>query len=146
MIDMISITTSHMHKVLTYSILSLLILFFIGSLEFMPDLYFSSKPMLDLPAWMEGYWHSIPWLIFALSSADILLKYKKVGNPGLLLRTHWIDFIMLALVPFLFIFKVAKISLKVYKVAKTGKSWSKLSHLIKKILFPKVSKDGKTDS
>ncbi|MEM1959854.1 MAG: hypothetical protein QXE95_00850 [Candidatus Nitrosocaldus sp.] len=111
----------------------------------MPDLYFSSKPMLDLPAWMEGYWHSIPWMIFALSSADILL-YKKVGNPGLLLRTHWIDFIMLALVPFLFIFKVAKISLKVYKVAKTGKSWSKLSHLIKKILFPKVSKDGKTDS
>ncbi len=78
MIDMISITTSHMHKVLTYSILSLLILFFIGSLEFMPDLYFS-------------------WMIFALSSADILLKYKKVGNPGLLLRTHWIDFICLHL-------------------------------------------------
>lgn len=61
---MIGITTSQLYKVLNHSILSLLILFFIGSLEFMPDVY-SSRPMFDLPAWMEGYWNSIPSIILA---------------------------------------------------------------------------------
>ncbi len=143
---MLSITALHIHKVLTYSILFLLILFFIGSLEFMPDVYFSNRPMLDLPAWVEELWNYIPWIILALSSLDILLKYKKVGNLRLLLRIHWIDIIMIALIPFLFIFKVAKISLKVYKIVKTGKSWSKLSHLIKKILLLGRSPKNKSTS
>ncbi|MEM2923150.1 MAG: hypothetical protein QW560_01895 [Candidatus Nitrosocaldus sp.] len=58
------------------------------------------------------------------------MKYKKIDryNLGLFLRTHWLDLIML--IPFLFIFKVAK----------TGKSWLKLSQLVKKILFTRKDK------
>ncbi|MCS7140946.1 MAG: hypothetical protein NZ888_02015 [Candidatus Nitrosocaldus sp.] len=134
------ITLTRLHRIINYSILSLVILFFIGSLELMPELYIASKPIVDLPAWMDQYWYSIPWMIFGLASLDIFLKYRKVGSLRMLMRKNWMDIIMLALIPFLFVFKMAKVSIKAYKVLKASKSWSKLVHLAKKMLY------GKSDS
>lgn len=120
-------------KILLYSILVLFVLYFIGSLELMPETYGLSKPLLDIPIWLEVYWDYIPLAILALSVLDITFKYKQLKSFKLLLRNHFLDILMIVLLPFLLIFKIAKLSYKLYKVIKVTKSWTKFAHLIKKI-------------
>ncbi len=122
-----------MHKILLYSILALLVVYFIGLLELMPETYGLNKPLLDIPIWLEVYWDYIPLAILILSVLDITFKYKQLKSFKLLLKNHFLDILMVTLLPFLLIFKIAKLSYKLYKLMKVTKSWTKLAHLIKKI-------------
>ncbi len=131
-----------MHRILLYSILALLVVYFIGSLELMPETYGLNNPLLDIPIWLEVYWDYIPWAILALSVLDVAFKYKRIKSLRLLLKNNFPDILMAALLPLLLIFKIVKISYKIYKVMKATKSWAKFAHLIKKI---KVYKNNKKD-
>jgi len=122
-----------MHRILLYSILALLIVYFIGSLELMPETYGLNNPLLDIPILLEVYWDYIPWAILALSVLDISFKYKGIKSLRLLLKNNFPDILMTAFLPLLLIFKIVKISYKIYKVMKATKSWAKFAHLIKKI-------------
>jgi len=122
-----------MHRILLYSILALLIVYFLGSLELMPETYGLNNPLLDIPILLEVYWDYIPWAILALSVLDISFKYKGIKSLRLLLKNNFPDILMTAFLPLLLIFKIVKISYKIYKVMKATKSWAKFAHLIKKI-------------
>jgi len=127
------ININTMHRILLYSILALLIVYFIGSLELMPETYGLNNPLLDIPILLEVYWDYIPWAILALSVLDISFKYKGIKSLRLLLKNNFPDILMTAFLPLLLIFKIVKISYKIYKVMKATKSWAKFAHLIKKI-------------
>ena len=118
-----------MHRILLYSILALLIVYFIGSLELMPETYGLNNPLLDIPILLEVYWDYIPWAILALSVLDISFKYKGIKSLRLLLKNNFPDILMTAFLPLLLIFKIVKISYKIYKVMKATKSWAKFAHL-----------------
>gem|GEM_PF-1468905 len=127
------ININTMHRILLYSILALLIVYFLGSLELMPETYGLNNPLLDIPILLEVYWDYIPWAILALSVLDISFKYKGIKSLRLLLKNNFPDILMTAFLPLLLIFKIVKISYKIYKVMKATKSWAKFAHLIKKI-------------
>ncbi|MGI0011035.1 MAG: hypothetical protein ACREAE_06525 [Nitrosopumilaceae archaeon] len=66
-------------------------------------------------------------------AVDIYLKYKAVGNWKVFLKKHWLEVLMLVLIPVFSTFKIIKFALKVIKPLKMTKSGFKVVHLVKKI-------------
>ena len=64
---------------------------------------------------------------------DIYLKYRKVRDVRLFLKKHWLDILMLCMMPLFAGFKVAKLSIKLVKGMKMAKSGFKAAHGARKL-------------
>jgi membrane-bound acyltransferase YfiQ involved in biofilm formation len=107
-------------------------------LSFFTALALSSAEFFGLHASLpyEKFLETIPWVIFVVLAVDIYIKYRRVGEWRVFLRKHWVDLLMIALIPFFMVFKFVKLSLKIYKALKITKTGAKILHAVKKLKAP----------
>ena len=121
-------------KIADMVVLSLLVIFFVGFLAFDYELLGFHDPFITIPHESEQYFEVIPWLIFGVLVFDLYLKYIIVGrNLKLLLKHHWLDISMAALIPILLPLKFIKVTLKIFKTIKATKFGYKVFQKIKKV-------------
>ena len=124
-------------KFLDLIILVLASLFFIGLLAFESHSFGLENPILLIPDQFKEFFEFLLWPILTLLTLDLILKYRKIKNPKKFVKKHWIDILMLALIPIFSIFKFLKIGSSVIKQLKTIKMGTKIFHKTKKISQPK---------
>ena len=117
----------------------LLMVFFAGYINIHADLVGLQKSPIPVSHEVEEFWEWLAWIVFSVLALDIYLKYRKVRNPREFLKKHWLDLVMLALLPLFAGFKIAKISIKAVKGAKMAKSGFKAYQGAKKM--QKASRD-----
>lgn len=119
-------------KALDFLLLGMVVVYFIGFLSFHPQSLFLVDSLFDIPHEYEIYFEVLLWTIFGLLIVDLYFKYREIKNWKLFLKKHWHDIVMLALIPFLTMFKIAKISVSLVKTAKASKSGFKVFQKAKK--------------
>lgn len=119
-------------KTLDFLLLGMVVVYFVGFLSFHPQSLFLAEPLFDIPHEYEIYFEILLWAIFGLLIVDLYFKYREIDNWKLFLKKHWHDIVMLALIPFLAGFKIAKISVNLVKTIKASKSGFKVFQKAKK--------------
>ncbi|WP_268543992.1 hypothetical protein [Candidatus Nitrosotenuis cloacae] len=125
-------TKSIFSKVFDFCILLMAIVYFLGFVSFYPESLFLKEAPYRIPHDFEIHFEVLLWVFFTLLVFDLYLKYRKLNNLKLFFKKHWHDVAMLALIPFLSVFKIAKISLKLIKTLKASKSGFKVFYKGKK--------------
>ena len=120
-------------KILDLIILTLTSLFFIGLLAFEYHSFGLKNPILPIHDEFKEFFEFLIWPILTLLALDLILKYRKTKNLKKFVKKHWIDILMLVLIPIFSIFKFLKIGLSVIKQLKTVKMGAKIFHKTKKI-------------
>ena len=136
--DSTSSSTSHIitlcSKIADMVVLGLLVIFFAGFLAFDYQLLGFHDPLITIPHESEQYFEVIPWIIFGVLVFDLYLKYIIVGRDWkLLIKHHWLDISMAALIPILLPLKFIKVTLKIFKTVKATKFGYKVFQKIKKV-------------
>ena len=121
--DSASSSTSHIitlcSKIADIVVLGLLVIFFVGFLAFDYELLGFHDPFIAIPHEIEQYFEVIPWIIFGVLLFDLYLKYIIVGRDWkLLIKHHWLDISMAALIPILLPLKFIKVTLKILRQLK----------------------------
>ena len=136
--DSASSSTSHIttlcSKIADIIVLGLLVIFFVGFMAFDYELLGFHDPLIAIPHESERYFEVIPWIIFGVLVFDLYLKYMIVGRDWrLLIKHHWLDISMGALIPILLPLKFVKVTLKIFKTVKATKFGYKVFQKIKKV-------------
>jgi hypothetical protein len=121
-----------MYKIFDLSIVAMLVIFFAGYVIIHSNLV-GIERLFSVSKEIEEFWEAFSWMIFAPLVVDIRLKYRKINDPKLFLKKHWLDIVMLLLIPVFAGFKVAKLSINLVKSLKMTKSGFKVIHSAKKI-------------
>jgi hypothetical protein len=117
-------------KILDLALFGLLAAFFVGVLAFDIAYFGFHEAIIPIPREAEPYFEALPWTILGLLLADIYIKYRKLDSDWrALLRQHWLDIVMVALIP---VFMPLKF-IKLVKALKTVKSGLKIIQKAKKL-------------
>lgn len=108
--------------VLDVVLLIMAVTYFVGFISFYPESIFLKQAPYHIPNNYEIYFEILLWAFFGLLVLDLYLKYKKLNDWRLFIKKYWHEIAMIALIPFLAAFKIAKISLKLVKTLKASKS------------------------
>jgi hypothetical protein len=122
----------HLGTVLDIVLLVMAFTYFIGFVAFHPESLFLDKAPYYIPHEFEIHFEILLWSFFGLLIFDLYLKYKKLNDWRLFLKKHWHELAMIAAIPFLAVFKIAKISVKLVKTLKASKSGFKTFYKAKK--------------
>ncbi len=112
---------------------ALVMFFFAGYINIHSDIIGLDRDPVPVTEEVEEFWEYFAWAVFAVLAFDIYLKYRKVRDPKLFLKKHWLDIVMLCMMPLFAGFKVAKMSIKLVKGLKMAKSGFKAAHGAKKL-------------
>lgn len=96
--------------------------FFAGYLNIHAGLIGLQESPIPVEKEIEEFWEWLTWAVFGILGLDLYLKYNKIRNPKEFVKKHWLDILMLALLPLFAGFKIAKIAVKAIKGAKLTKS------------------------
>lgn len=119
-------------KSLDFILLAMAVVYFVGFVSFHQEFLLLKDAPYHIPHEYEIYFEILLWVFFGLLVLDLYLKYKKLNDWKLLLKKHWHEIIMVALIPFLSVFKLAKVSVKLVKTLKASKSGFKVFYKAKK--------------
>lgn len=119
-------------KALDFLLLGMVTVYFVGFVSFHPQSVFLAESLLDISHEYEVYFEILLWAIFGLLALDLYFKYRKLADWKVFLKKHWHDIVMLALIPFLAGFKIAKISVNLVKTLKASKAGFKIFYKAKK--------------
>ncbi len=121
-----------LEKLLDFVLLAMAAVYFVGFVSFHPESLLLKEAPYHIPHEYEIYFEVLLWIFFGLLVLDLYLKYKKLNDWKLFLRKHWHEIAMVVLIPFLSMFKIAKISVKLVKTLKASKSGFKIFYKAKK--------------
>lgn len=122
-----------LRKAFDWFVSVLVMVFFAGYLNIHADLIGLESSPIPVTKEVEEFWDLLTWIVFVFLAADVYLKYRAVGNARIFLRKHWLDLIMLAMLPLFAGFKIAKVAVKLVKSAKLSKSGFKALKAAKKM-------------
>ncbi len=117
---------------LDFVLLALAITYFVGFLSFHPESLLLKDAPYHIPHEYEIHFEILLWIFFGLLILDLYLKYKKLNNWKLFIKKHWLDILLVVLIPFLTAFKIAKISTNLVKSMKASKGGFKVFYKAKK--------------
>lgn len=117
---------------LDISLLVMALVYFIGFISFHPEAILLKEAPYHIPHEYEIYFEALLWLFFGMLVFDLYLKYRKLNDWKQFLKKHWHEIAMMALIPFLTVFKIAKISVNLVKTLKASKSGFKVFYKAKK--------------
>lgn len=120
-------------KILDLIIIGISFLFLIGLLAFEYHSIGLQEPILQIPEEFKEFFEFLIWPLVALLIVDLVIKYKKTNNTKKFVKKHWIDIVMLALIPIFFMFKFLKVGISLVKKLKTAKMGAKIFHKTKNI-------------
>jgi hypothetical protein len=116
------------------SVLFLLVIFFLGFLAFDYEIFGLHEQIIAIPHEMEVYFEVAPWIIFLVLVFDLFLKYLLVDkNVKNFFQHYWLDVVMTAVIPILLPLKFMKMTVKSFKIIKTGKFGYKANQKIGKL-------------
>ena len=121
-----------LEKSLDFVLLALAITYFVGFLSFHPESLLLKDAPYHIPHEYEIHFEILLWIFFGLLVLDLYLKYKKINNWKLFIKKHWLDILLVVLIPFLTAFKIAKISTNMVKSMKASKGGFKVFYKAKK--------------
>ena len=119
-------------KSLDFVLLAMAVVYFVGFVSFHPESLLLKEAPYHIPHEYKIYFEILLWVFFGLLVLDLYLKYKKLNDWKLFLRKHWHEIALVALIPFLSVFKIAKVSVKLVKTLKVSKSGFKVFYKAKK--------------
>ena len=120
-------------KLLDFSILVIVAIFFVGVLAFDYSIFGLSEPLIFIPFEWKFFFDVLIWPLVSLLFIDLTLKYKKTKSPKKFIKKYWVDIMMLILIPVFSAFKSLKIGIKIVKQLKTAKMGAKMAHKSKKM-------------
>ena len=91
-----------------------------------------SEPMFAITNQVVVIFDIIFWIIVCLLILELAIAYLKIRNAKDFVKKYWLEIIMLVVMPVFVGFKVLKVSLKIIKQVKIGKTVFKLFQKIKK--------------
>jgi len=91
-----------------------------------------SEPMFAITNQVVVIFDIIFWIIVCLLILELAIAYLKIRNAKDFVKKYWLEIIMLVFMPVFVGFKVLKVSLKIIKQVKMGKTVFKLFQKIKK--------------
>ena len=91
-----------------------------------------SEPMFPITEQVITVVDIIFWLLVGLLTLELIIAYLKIRNTKSFLKKYWLEIIMLVLMPIFVGFKILKVSLKIVKQVKIGKTVFKLFQKMKK--------------
>jgi lysylphosphatidylglycerol synthetase-like protein (DUF2156 family) len=121
------------YKILDFTILAMVMVFFVGILSFDYYVVGLQNPLILISSDWKPFLDFLIYPIVALLATDLALKYRKEKNPKKFVKKYWIDIIMLILIPVFSMFKFFKIGASLAKQLKTIKMGAKAAHKTKKI-------------
>ena len=122
-----------LQKAFDWFVSVLVMVFFAGYLNIHSDLIGLESSPIPVTEQAEEFWELLTWVVFAFLAADVYLKFRAAGSARIFLRKHWLDLIMLAMLPLFAGFKIAKVAVKLVKSAKLSKSGFKAFNAAKKM-------------
>ncbi len=111
----------------------LVMFFFAGYINIHSDVVGLPQDPVPVSADLEEFWEYFTWIVFGVLALDIYLKYRKIRDVRLFLKKHWLDILMLCLLPLFAGFKMAKMSVKMVKGLKMAKSGFKAAQRARKL-------------
>jgi len=91
-----------------------------------------SEPMFAITNQVVVIFDIIFWIIVCLLILELVIAYLKIRIAKDFVKKYWLEIIMLVFMPVFVGFKVLKVSLKIIKQVKIGKTVFKLFQKIKK--------------
>jgi len=91
-----------------------------------------SEPLFTITEQIIIIFDIIFWLIVGLLTLELIIAYLKIRNAKSFVKKYWLEIIMLVLMPVFVGFKILKVSLKIIKQVKIGKTIFKLFQKMKK--------------
>ena len=119
-------------KSLDFVLLGMAVVYFIGFVSFHPESLFLKEAPYHISHEYEIYFEILLWVFFGLLVLDLYLKYRALNDWKMFVKKHWHEIAMVVLIPFLSVFKIAKISVKLVKTLKASKSGFKIFYKAKK--------------
>ncbi|RDJ31731.1 MAG: hypothetical protein DWQ18_03305 [Crenarchaeota archaeon] len=119
-------------NIVSYSAFVLVIVYLVGLINLEYKAIGLEHPFLTITDNYVLILDVIFWAIVGLFSVELFISYLKVRNSKEFLRKYWLEIIMLVLMPIFVGFKLLKITLKIVKQIKIGKTVFKIIHKIKK--------------
>ncbi|MGQ0771571.1 MAG: hypothetical protein ACT4NT_02195 [Nitrososphaerota archaeon] len=119
-------------KSLDFVLLAMAIVYLVGFVSFYPESLLLKEAPYHIPHEYKIYFEILLWVFFGLLVLDIYLKYKKLNDWKLFLRKHWHEIVLIGMIPFLSVFKIVKVSVKLVKTLNVSKSGFKVFYKAKK--------------
>ena len=119
-------------KALSFVTFSLIVVFVFGLINIDHSSLGISEPLFAITDQVIIIFEIIFWLIVGLLAFELVIAYLKIRDTKLFVKKYWLEIIMLVLMPVFVGFKILKVSLKIVKQIKVGKTVFKLLHKIKK--------------
>jgi len=126
------IFSSLFKKVLSFVNFSLIIVFIFGLINIEHSSLGIPEPLFEITDQVVMFFDTIFWIIVCLLALELVIAYLKIRDTKTFVKKYWLEIIMLVLMPVFVGFKILKISLKIIKQIKVGKTVFKLFHKIKK--------------
>ena len=119
-------------KGLSFVNFSLILVFIFGLVNIEHFLLGISEPLIAITDETIFIFDIIFWIIVSLLTLELVIAYLKIRSTKTFLKRYWLEIILLVLMPIFVGFKILKVSLKIIKQAKIGKTVFKLFQKIKK--------------
>ncbi len=119
-------------KVLSFVTFSLIVIFIFGLVNIEYSALGISEPLFVITEQVIVIFDIIFWVIVGLLTLELSIAYLKIRNTKSFVKKYWLEIIMLVLMPMFVGFKILKISLKIIKQVKIGKTVFKLFQKMKK--------------
>ena len=111
---------------------SLILMFVFGLVNIEHSLLGISEPFIAITDETIFLFDIVFWIIVCLLTLELIIAYLKIRNTKTFVKKYWLEIILLVLMPIFVGFKILKVSLKIMKQAKIGKTVFKLFQKIKK--------------
>ena len=119
-------------KGLSFITFSLMIFYVFGLVNIEHSALGISKPFFEITPQSILVFDVIFWIIVCLLTLELIVAYLKIRNTKTFLKKYWLEIILLVFMPVFVGFKIFKVTLKVLKQIKVGKSIFKIFQKIKK--------------
>ncbi len=119
-------------KVVSFVTFSLILVFVFGLINIEHSSLGITEPLFVITDQIVIIFDAVFWIIVGLLVLELVIAYLKIRDGKSFVKKYWLEIIMLVLMPVFVGFKILKISLKIVKHIKVGKTVFKLFHKIKK--------------
>ncbi|MCV0431689.1 hypothetical protein [Nitrosopumilus sp.] len=130
---MILLSSPSFKRRLSFVTFSLMLLYIFGLINIEHSYLGLPSPLFEITYESKLVFDVIFWIIVCLLALELVIAYIKIRNTKTFLKKYWLEMILLIFMPVFAGFKMLKITLKVLKQIKVGKTAFKIFQKIKKI-------------
>ncbi|WP_371504624.1 hypothetical protein [Nitrosopumilus adriaticus] len=126
------IFSSSFKKGLSYTTFTLMVVYVFGLVNIEYSSLGISEPLFEITKEIVVFFDVVFWIIVSLLTVELLIAYLKVRDAKTFVKKYWLEILLLVFMPVFAGFKILKLSLKVLKQLKVGKSVFKIIQKLKK--------------